>query len=38
MLFGGAPMGGLRIPIQAGHRFRDDFGHRSDLKPTAIPR
>jgi len=27
----------LRIPIDAGHPFRRDAGHRSDLKPAGIP-
>ena len=28
----------VRIPTQAGHRFRADVGHRSDLMPARIPR
>jgi hypothetical protein len=28
----------LRIPTQAGHLFRVDVGHRSDLMPASIPR
>jgi len=28
----------LRIPIQSGHRFRFDPGHRTDLMPAAIPK
>jgi hypothetical protein len=28
----------LRIPTDAGHLFRDDVGHRSDLIPATIPR
>jgi len=27
----------MRIPIDAGHPFRRDAGHRSDLKPAGIP-
>jgi hypothetical protein len=30
--------GTLRIPTEAGHLFRDDVGHRSDLIPATIPR
>ena len=28
----------LRIPKQAGHLFRIDVGHRSDLIPARVPR
>jgi len=28
----------VRIPTEAGHLFRDDVGHRSDLIPATIPR
>ena len=28
----------LRIPIEAGHLFRDHSGHHSDLKPATVPR
>jgi len=28
----------LRIPTQAGHRFRFDVGHRTDLMPATIPK
>jgi hypothetical protein len=28
----------VRIPTDAGHLFRDDVGHRSDLIPATIPR
>jgi hypothetical protein len=28
----------LRIPTHAGHLFRDDAGHRSDLMSATIPR
>jgi hypothetical protein len=28
----------LRIPTHAGHLFRDDVGHRSDLMPATVPR
>jgi hypothetical protein len=27
----------LQIPTEAGHLFRLDAGHRSDLKPATIP-
>jgi ADP-ribose pyrophosphatase YjhB (NUDIX family) len=27
----------LRIPTQAGHLFRIDVGHRSDLMPARVP-
>jgi hypothetical protein len=27
----------MRIPIDAGHLFRREAGHRSDLKPAGIP-
>ena len=27
----------LQIPTQAGHLFRFDRGHPSDLKPATIP-
>jgi hypothetical protein len=27
----------LRIPIQSGHPYRFDVGHRSDLIPATIP-
>ena len=27
--------GALRIPIEAGHRFRNHSGHRSEMKPAA---
>ena len=29
---------GLRIPIHAGHLFRDEAGHHSDLIPATVPR
>ena len=29
---------GMRIPIQSGHRFRFESGHRSDLMPATIPK
>jgi predicted secreted hydrolase len=29
---------GMRIPTHAGHLFRDDAGHRSDLMSATIPR
>ena len=28
----------LRIPIHAGHLFRDEAGHHSDLIPATVPR
>jgi hypothetical protein len=28
----------VRIPKQAGHLFRIDVGHRSDLIPARVPR
>jgi hypothetical protein len=28
---------GVQIPTEAGHLFRLDAGHRSDLKPATIP-
>jgi hypothetical protein len=28
----------LRIPTHAGHLFRDDVGHHSDLMPATVPR
>jgi hypothetical protein len=28
----------MRTPIQGGHLFRDDVGHRFDLMPDSIPR
>src|SRR4051812_3472138 len=28
----------MRIPTHAGHLFRDDAGHRSDLMSATIPR
>jgi hypothetical protein len=28
----------VRIPIEAGHRFRFHAGHHSDLKPATVPR
>jgi hypothetical protein len=28
----------MRIPKQAGHLFRIDVGHRSDLIPARVPR
>jgi len=28
----------LRFPIQSGHRFRLDPGHRTDLMPATIPK
>ena len=28
----------LRIPIQAGHPFRDEAGQRSDLMSDGVPR
>jgi hypothetical protein len=28
----------VRIPTHAGHLFRDDVGHRSDLMPATVPR
>jgi len=34
---GGVPFGLLRIPTHAGHLFRDDVGHHSDLMPATIP-
>ena len=27
----------LRIPIEAGHGFRSDVGHRSGLKAATVP-
>jgi hypothetical protein len=27
----------VRIPIQSGHPYRFDVGHRSDLIPATIP-
>jgi hypothetical protein len=32
-----APRSELRIPIYSGRVFRREAGHRSDLKPAAIP-
>ena len=29
---------GVRIPIHAGHLFRDEAGHHSDLIPATVPR
>jgi hypothetical protein len=26
----------LRIPTHAGHLFRDDVGHRSEMKPATL--
>ena len=34
----GPVAGAVRIPIQSGHRFRFDVGHRSDLIPATIPK
>jgi len=31
-------IGGMRIPIHAGHLFRDEAGHHSDLIPATVPR
>ncbi len=31
-------MGGLRIPIEVGHRFRGEAGQRSDLMSASVPR
>jgi hypothetical protein len=28
----------VRFPIQSGHRFRLDPGHRTDLMPATIPK
>ena len=28
----------VRIPIHAGHLFRDEAGHHSDLIPATVPR
>ena len=28
----------MRIPIHAGHLFRDEAGHHSDLIPATVPR
>ena len=28
----------VRIPMEGGHLFRGDVGHRSDLIPATIPR
>jgi hypothetical protein len=28
----------MQIPTEAGHRFRDDVGQRSDLIPATVPR
>jgi hypothetical protein len=28
----------VRIPTHAGHLFRDDVGHHSDLMPATVPR
>lgn len=30
--------GSVRIPIHAGHLFRDEAGHHSDLIPATVPR
>ena len=30
--------GAVRFPIQSGHRFRFDPGHRTDLMPATIPK
>jgi hypothetical protein len=30
--------GRLRIPIYSGRVFRREAGHRSDLKPSTIPK
>jgi hypothetical protein len=32
------PSASVRIPTHAGHLFRDDVGHRSDLMPATVPR
>ena len=32
------PPGKVRIPTHAGHLFRGDVGHRSDLMSATIPR
>ena len=29
---------GMRIPIYSGRVFRREAGHRSDLKPSTIPK
>jgi hypothetical protein len=29
---------GMRIPTHAGHLFRGDVGHHSDLMPATVPR
>jgi hypothetical protein len=29
---------GVQIPTQAGHLFRGDVGHRSDVIPASVPR
>ncbi len=34
----GITLVGLRIPIQAGHPFRDEAGQRSDLMSDGVPR
>jgi hypothetical protein len=26
----------VRIPTHAGHLFRDDVGHRSEMKPATL--